>query len=176
MQRITPPWLPRPGARPSYLFWLCAPPKLSVPQQILSALEIVAGIKIAVGPRGSTTPRANLCSKLRVDAVVLGECEETLVRLAKLPQDRWGAAGLCYEDHGPIVVEGGPQDADLADLPALDWSADTVGRHGHHRCVATDRDISAGSLRDQRTIREMIRSTVMEPLAALDRAKATVVR
>jgi anaerobic magnesium-protoporphyrin IX monomethyl ester cyclase len=76
------------------------------------------------------------CSKLRVDAVVLGECEETLVRLAELPRDRWGGvAGLCYEDHGPIVVEGGPQAADLANLPALDWPADTVGRHGrrHHR-------------------------------------------
>jgi anaerobic magnesium-protoporphyrin IX monomethyl ester cyclase len=117
---------------PSYLFWRCAPPELRVPQQILGALETVTGTKIAVGPHGSTTPRATL-RKLRVDAVALGECEETLVRLANLPRDRWHeVAGLCYEDDGQIVVRGGPQAADLTNLPALNWSAETLGRHAHH--------------------------------------------
>src|SRR5436309_5662313 len=73
---------------PSYLFWRCAPPELRVPQQTLGALHAIAGTKIAVGPHGSTTPRVTL-RKLQVDAVVLGECEETLVRLAELPRDRW---------------------------------------------------------------------------------------
>ena len=41
-------------------------------------------------------------------------------------------AGLCYEDHGKIVVHGGPQAADLANLPPLVWPAETLGRHGHH--------------------------------------------
>ncbi len=117
---------------PSYLFWRCAPPELRVPQQTLAALETVGAAKIAVGPHGSTTPRAIL-RKLGVDAVVIGECEETLVRLARLPRDRWHeVAGLCYADHGQIIVRGGPQAADLANLPALSWPAETLGRHGHH--------------------------------------------
>jgi B12-binding domain/radical SAM domain protein of rhizo-twelve system len=117
---------------PSYLFWRCAPPELRVPQQTLSALDAIAGTKIAVGPHGSTTPRATL-RKLQVDAVVLGECEETLVRLVELPRDRWDeVTGLCHEDHGEIIVHGGPQAADLANLPPLSWPAETLGRHGHH--------------------------------------------
>ena len=117
---------------PSYLFWRCAPPEIRVPQQTLGALDAIDGAKIAVGPHGSTTPRASL-RKLRVDGVVLGECEETLVRLAELPRDRWHeVAGLCYEDHGRIVVQGGPQAADLANLPPLSWPAETLARHRHH--------------------------------------------
>src|SRR5207237_1944076 len=47
--------------------------------------------------------------------------------------DRWhDIAGLCYEDHDRIVVQGGPQAADLTNLPALSWPAETLGRHGHH--------------------------------------------
>ncbi len=93
---------------PSYLFWRCAPPELRVPQEILAVLASASGIKVAVGPHGSTTPRAAL-RKLGVDAVVLGECEETLVRLADLPRDAWGAiAGLCYLDNGDVVVQGRP--------------------------------------------------------------------
>jgi B12-binding domain/radical SAM domain protein of rhizo-twelve system len=117
---------------PSYLFWRCAPPELRVPQQTLRALGAIAGTKVAVGPHGSTAPRATL-RKLRVDAVVLGECEETLVRLADSARDRWHeVAGLCYEDHGQILVQGGPQAADVTNLPPLSWPAETLGRHGHH--------------------------------------------
>jgi B12-binding domain/radical SAM domain protein of rhizo-twelve system len=117
---------------PSYLFWRCAPPELRVPQQILGALGGLSGTKIAVGPHGSTTPRATL-RKLRVDAVVLGECEETLVRLAELPYGQWDKiAGLCDADDTEIVVQGGPQAADLANLPALQWPAETLARHRHH--------------------------------------------
>jgi hypothetical protein len=45
---------------PSYLFWRCAPPELRIPQEIVAALAPVNGIKVAVGPHGSTTPRAAL--------------------------------------------------------------------------------------------------------------------
>jgi anaerobic magnesium-protoporphyrin IX monomethyl ester cyclase len=117
---------------PSYLFWRCAPPELRVPQKVLAALASVSGMKVAVGPHGSTTPRAAL-RKLGVDAVVLGECEETLVRLADLSRDAWGGiAGLCYLDDGDVVVQGGPQAADIANLPALDWPPETIGGHWHH--------------------------------------------
>ena len=74
---------------PSYLFWRCAPPELRVPQLTLAALAGIAETTVAVGPHGSSTPRATL-RKLGVDAVVIGECEEVLVRLAETPRRRWG--------------------------------------------------------------------------------------
>jgi B12-binding domain/radical SAM domain protein of rhizo-twelve system len=117
---------------PSYLFWRCAPPELRVPQEILASLASASGIKVAVGPHGSTTPRAAL-RKLGVDAVVLGECEETLARLADRPRGGWGGiAGLCYAANGDTVVQGAPQAADMANLPALDWPAETIDAHRHH--------------------------------------------
>ena len=104
---------------PSYLFWRCAPPELRVPQTVLRALTGIAALRVVVGPHGSTTPRAAL-RKLAVDAVVLGECEEVLVRLASTPHEDWGGiAGLCHRISGEIVVQGGPQAVDIAKLPAL---------------------------------------------------------
>jgi anaerobic magnesium-protoporphyrin IX monomethyl ester cyclase len=123
---------------PSYLFWRCAPPELRVPQQTLAALK-PGGIKVAVGPHGSTTPRAVL-KKLGVDAVVLGECEELLVRLADLPRGAWKTiAGLCYRDYGEILVQGGPQAADMESLPPIDWPDEVLARrrHHHHRFDTT---------------------------------------
>jgi anaerobic magnesium-protoporphyrin IX monomethyl ester cyclase len=120
---------------PSYLFWRCAPPELRVPQETLAALKLVGGIKVAVGPHGSTTPRPTL-RKLGVDAVILGECEQALLRLANVPRRDWRTiTGLCYRDHGEIVVQGGPQAADMTTLPALDWSSEVLAqdRHHHHR-------------------------------------------
>jgi len=117
---------------PSYLFWRCAPPELRVPQAALATLAGIPAIRVAVGPHGSATPRAAL-RKLAVDAVVLGECEEVLVRLAEMTPDDWdGIAGLCRRVSGEIVVQGAPQAADVARLPALRWSAASVQRHVHH--------------------------------------------
>src|SRR3546814_11192734 len=70
-----------PTAAPTYLFWRCAPPELRVPQEVFDAIDDIGGILVAVGPHGSATPRAVL-QKLGADFVVMGECEETLVRLA----------------------------------------------------------------------------------------------
>jgi B12-binding domain/radical SAM domain protein of rhizo-twelve system len=117
---------------PSYLFWRCAPPELRVPHQTVEALGTASGITVAVGPHSSTTPRATL-RKLGVDAVVLGECEEVLVRLADLPRSQWrGIGGLCHVDRGEVLVQGRPQAADMAGLPALTWSTETLARHWHH--------------------------------------------
>src|SRR5947209_6859709 len=66
---------------PTYLFWRCAPPELRVPQQLTLAIRDGAGFLVAVGPHGSTAPRAAL-RKLRADLVTMGECEEVLLRLA----------------------------------------------------------------------------------------------
>src|SRR3954452_21912000 len=67
---------------PSYLFWRCAPPELSIPQQLAKDLRDIAGILVCVGPHASTTPRATL-RKMEADVVVLGECEEILPRLVE---------------------------------------------------------------------------------------------
>jgi anaerobic magnesium-protoporphyrin IX monomethyl ester cyclase len=117
---------------PSYLFWRCAPPELRVPQETLAALHGIAPVTVAVGPHASSTPRAAL-AKLGVDAVVMGECEDVVVRLADAPPAEWGGiAGLCRREDGRIVVQGGPQAADMTGLPALRWPEAVIRRHAHH--------------------------------------------
>jgi B12-binding domain/radical SAM domain protein of rhizo-twelve system len=113
---------------PTYLFWRCAPPELRVPQELARALRDASPLMVAVGPHGSTTPRAAL-KKLGVDIVVMGECEETLTRLAAGER---GIAGTCYREGREIRVMGGPQAARFIDQPALAWPDDMVKRHHHH--------------------------------------------
>jgi B12-binding domain/radical SAM domain protein of rhizo-twelve system len=113
---------------PTYLFWRCAPPELRVPQLLVRAIRDHAGLLAAVGPHGSTTPRAAL-RKLGVDLVVMGECEETLLRLAG---GQRGLAGTCFRTGGEIRVLGGPQAANFVDQPALVWPDETIRRHDHH--------------------------------------------
>lgn len=116
---------------PTYLFWRCPPPELRVPREVFCSIGSAAGIRVAVGPHGSATPGAAL-TKLGCDAVVMGECEETLVRLAagelgQLP-------GVAYRDgEGDRVrVNGGPQAATFTDAPALNWPDHWISRHHHH--------------------------------------------
>ena len=117
---------------PSYLFWRCAPPELRAPRTAMAALSGIPGIRVAVGPHGSTTPRTAL-QKLAIDAVVLGECEEVLARLADTPREDWrNIPGLCHRIADEVVVQGGPQAADIGRLPALQWPANTLTRHTHH--------------------------------------------
>jgi len=118
---------------PSYLFWRCAPPELRVPREAAAALRGSCGALVGVGPHASTTPRAAL-AKLSADAVVLGECEEILVRLAGTPRARWGEVdSIAWRDgRGPARVQGGPHATDMARLPALAWPDDVVRRHAHH--------------------------------------------
>jgi anaerobic magnesium-protoporphyrin IX monomethyl ester cyclase len=117
---------------PSYLFWRCAPPEVRVPRQTLAALHGIASMTVAVGPHASSTPRAAL-TKLGVDAAVMGECEEVLVRLADTPREQWdGIAGLCRREAGGIVLQGGPQAADMTRLPANAAPAAVIRRHAHH--------------------------------------------
>jgi anaerobic magnesium-protoporphyrin IX monomethyl ester cyclase len=113
---------------PTYLFWRCAPPELRVPQQLTFALRDMAPTLIAVGPHGSSTPRAAL-SKLKVDIVVMGECEHVLLRLVNGERD---VPGTCYRGGGGIRVNGGPQAAPFVDQPPLQWPAEMIRRHSHH--------------------------------------------
>lgn len=117
---------------PTYLFWRCAPPELRVPLLVLRELDDagVGGVRVAVGPHGSTTPRAVL-HKLDVDVVVLGECEETVARLAQ--GEREALAGIAYRRNGGAIhVNGGPQAARFVETPPLVWPAAWLARHRHH--------------------------------------------
>jgi B12-binding domain/radical SAM domain protein of rhizo-twelve system len=113
---------------PTYLFWRCAQPELRVPQQLTFALRDESPMLVAVGPHGSTTPRAAL-RKLRVDLVIMGECETTLLRLANGERN---IIGTCYRDGGEIRVNGGPQAASFVNQPPLRWPDEMVRRHVHH--------------------------------------------
>lgn len=113
---------------PTYLFWRCAPPELRVPQELTFALHDLAPLLIAVGPHGSTTPRAAL-RKLAVDVVVMGECEHSLLRLANGERD---FPGLCFAEGHTVHVNGGPQAVPFVDQPALSWPDEMIRRHHHH--------------------------------------------
>jgi B12-binding domain/radical SAM domain protein of rhizo-twelve system len=114
---------------PSYLFWRCAPPELRVPMALIAAIRTYSGLLVAVGPHGSTTPRAAL-RKLGVDAVVMGECEEILPRL--LDEDWSTIPSICYASERGVVVQGGPHAGRFSDLPALSWPDQWIRRHHHH--------------------------------------------
>ena len=113
---------------PTYLFWRCAPPELRVPQQLAAGIRETAGKLIAVGPHGSTSPRTAL-RKLHADMVLLGECEQTLLRLAGGESE---IVGTCFKAGDEIKVLGGPQAATFVDQPALVWSDEMIRRHHHH--------------------------------------------
>src|SRR4051794_35634888 len=113
---------------PTYLFWRCAPPELRVPMELVRATRGDAAFLVAVGPHGSTTPRTAL-RKLDVDLVVMGECEETLLRLANGERD---VAGTCFRAGREIRVIGGPQAVAFVDQPVLAWPDEFVQRHHHH--------------------------------------------
>ncbi|HSU05531.1 MAG TPA: TIGR04295 family B12-binding domain-containing radical SAM protein [Acetobacteraceae bacterium] len=114
---------------PSYLFWRCAPPELTVPGELIRLLDGPA-MTVAIGPHGSSTPRTAL-RKLGVDVVLQGEPDESIAELA----DR-GAAdrvpGAAWHDGATVRVNGGPQAASFVDLPALSWPDSWIARHRHH--------------------------------------------
>ena len=113
---------------PSYLFWRCAPPELRAPQEVVGAVQDIAGTVIGVGPHGSTTPAPAL-RKLGADAVVIGECEEVL---PKLTGDWAAVQSIAYWHDGAPRVQGTPHGADMTALPALEWPLETVATHRHH--------------------------------------------
>jgi anaerobic magnesium-protoporphyrin IX monomethyl ester cyclase len=118
---------------PTYLFWRCPPPELTVPRRLLHALDDHGAVRVAVGPHASTTPRATV-RKLGVDVAVLGECEEVLVALAATTRAQWSAVpSIAWRrGNGDIVVQGPPAVADMTRTPPLRWSAGDVERHHHH--------------------------------------------
>jgi anaerobic magnesium-protoporphyrin IX monomethyl ester cyclase len=116
---------------PSYLFWRCAPPELRIPQETIRDLRSAAASVVAVGPHASTTPAATL-NKLGADAVVIGECEDMLPKLAA-SKAHWAAIeSLCVWVDGVPRIHGSTHTTNMADLPPLHWPDEVVRRHRHH--------------------------------------------
>jgi len=114
---------------PSYLFWRCAPPELTVPRAFLDRLGARGGRRVVVGPHASVTPQTTL-RKLNAHIAVRGECEETVAALAeRAPTEVIGVAIASGDD---IVVTGPPQSARFTDTPALRWERALIDRHRHH--------------------------------------------
>ena len=113
---------------PTYLFWRCAQPELSVPRAFLDALGQRGGRTVAVGPHGSATPEAAL-RKLGCDILIRGECEEAVVELAS---GRESVAGTARLEGDTAVLNGAPRATRFTDLPALRWPDSWIARHRHH--------------------------------------------
>ena len=128
---------------PSYLFWRCAPPELRVPRELVAALDGRGGRIVAVGPHGSSTPRATL-RKLGADVVIRGECEEAVVALAR-SWPRTDVPGAAVLDHGELRLNAGPQATGFSDLAALHWPDHWVARHHHHHHRFDGPHIGAGA-------------------------------
>lgn len=113
---------------PTYLFWRCPPPEIRLPQRLLHEFRSLDSKLIAVGPHGSTTPRAML-KKLDVDFAILGECEEILPQLAGGKEN---VSSIAFREGDRIVVRGPNRAADMKTLPALRWPDEAVAKHSHH--------------------------------------------
>lgn len=117
---------------PSYLFWRCPPPELRVPRAFLEMLAGRGGRTVAVGPHGSVTPAAAL-RKLGVDAVVRGECEEIIARLAGATDwSRLPSLGLRGCGGDVRLTAGGAHASRFEDLAPLAWPDAWIAAHRHH--------------------------------------------
>jgi anaerobic magnesium-protoporphyrin IX monomethyl ester cyclase len=115
---------------PTYLFWRCAQPELTVPAALARALRPDVACLVAIGPHGSATPRAVL-DKLPVDLVVMGEAEEVVQALAA-GADPAATPGVVLRHRAPDAAAAVPQAGRFVDLPALSWPDDWVRAHHHH--------------------------------------------
>jgi B12-binding domain/radical SAM domain protein of rhizo-twelve system len=115
---------------PTYLFWRCTQPELRVPRAMIDSLGASAGMIVAVGPHGSSTPLAAL-RKLGVDVLVRGECEEAILALAEGGEPGI-VPGTCLRRDLMVRQIGGPAATRFTDLPPLRWPDVWIARHAHH--------------------------------------------
>jgi anaerobic magnesium-protoporphyrin IX monomethyl ester cyclase len=110
-----------------------APRDSSVTRRAISDLAGLGRHSVVVGPHGSRSP-ARALEELGADLAVLGECEEVLRALGRLPERKWGAIPS-------VVMAGGdsrrwigePCVSDVEALPALRWRDHEIRRRRDHR-------------------------------------------
>lgn len=115
---------------PTYLFWRCPQPELTVPGQWMRALRGHA-TTVAIGPHGSATPQA-AARKLQCDVVLRGEADLTLAQLA---EGRWTEVeGCCWQSGDHLRVHAASAAVSLETLGALDFHDYPLHlrRHRHH--------------------------------------------
>ena len=115
---------------PTYLFWRCAQPELTIPAALARALRPHVACLAAIGPHGSATPQAVL-DKLPVDLVVMGEAEEVVQALAAGAEPA-ATPGVVLRHRSPDAAHAVPQAGRFVDLPALSWPDAWVRAHHHH--------------------------------------------
>jgi B12-binding domain/radical SAM domain protein of rhizo-twelve system len=115
---------------PTYLFWRCAQPELTVPAALAAALRRSVACLIAIGPHGSATPRSVL-DKMPVDLVVMGEAEEVVQALAGGAEPA-ATPGVVLRHRAPDAPLPEPQAGRFVDLPALSWPEAWIRAHRHH--------------------------------------------
>lgn len=115
---------------PTYLFWRCTQPEITVPLEFLQLLGPRGGLRVLVGPHGSVTPQAVL-KKLPADVVIRGECEEAIVEIANT-ESISALRGLAIREGDRIRVTGHPRACRFTDLPPLRWPQEWIARHTHH--------------------------------------------
>jgi anaerobic magnesium-protoporphyrin IX monomethyl ester cyclase len=113
---------------PTYLFWRCPQPELTVPAALSFALREIAPV-LLVGPHGSATP-SHALDVTGADAVLRGEPEEELLRLA-LGQETSAVLWQADERGGEIGVAV----TDPRILPALDYSGYPLEKRAHRHHV-----------------------------------------
>jgi len=119
---------------PTYLFWRCPPPELSVPMALAEVIRDVCGRLIVVGPHGSTTPKYVL-NKLGADAVVIGECEDMLANFATQTNQWQNMPSVCTKMNDEIVLNWPPHEVDVGKHDAICWPNEFImsHTHQHHR-------------------------------------------
>jgi B12-binding domain/radical SAM domain protein of rhizo-twelve system len=115
---------------PTYLFWRCAQPELTIPATLARALRPDVACLVAIGPHGSATPGA-VFAKMPVDLVVMGEAEEVVQALAG-GADPAATPGVVPRYRPPGAAPAEPQAGRFVDLPALCWPDAWIGAHRHH--------------------------------------------
>ncbi|HKD99851.1 MAG TPA: B12-binding domain-containing radical SAM protein [Planctomycetota bacterium] len=153
---------------PSSLVATCGADGLDLPLRTIEAVREVAGAIVVAGPHGTASPRAVLRA-LGADAVVLGECEEPIARLASTPRSRWGGVpAVALAEGDGARVTGPPHRSRLAELPALRWTRSDLLAHAHQhqRFDALPRG-SGAEMETSRGFRRRPLEVVLEELDAL---------
>jgi B12-binding domain/radical SAM domain protein of rhizo-twelve system len=71
--------------------------------------------------------------KLGVDVVIVGECEDVLVKLARTPRSSWSdVSSIALRPSGVVTRSGEGNRTDMRTLPALRWPQVALARHVHH--------------------------------------------
>jgi len=125
---------------PSYLFWRCPPPELSIPMEWTAGLGGNA-VKVLIGPHPSATPAATM-RKTGCDVVLRGEPDQTIPELAGKAWNQ--ITGCCFRTEDAFHISPELGVTDMKALRPLDFHNYNVEAHWHrHHVFTSDQGIGA---------------------------------